>query len=405
MLKRERYLSKIRPFYEVDLIKVLLGVRRSGKSEILKQVRQELIDQGIKVENILYLNFEDLTNSHLLESKLLNDFVLSYIDTSTKSYLFFDEIQVVHDFERVLASLKASQNVSIFVTGSNSNLLSGELATLLAGRYVSFKIYPFMYQEACEYMSQLNKPINHDQFFIDYLQWGGFPQRFDLGDQDQVRTYLIDLFESIVSKDVLQKTKDVDHSVISRILKYLFDNNAKLFSIRKVYTDLYTIDKSIQPRYIYSGITRILNAQIVNECKRYDIKGREILTQLEKYYVVDMGLKSILNTKPEKDIGFSIETVLYNELTSRGYQCHVGKTYKGEVDFVVIKNNKKCFIQACYYLASEDIVEREFGAFSPIRDESPKYVISLDKVDFTQNGINHLNLIEFLLGIKDISLS
>lgn len=402
MLKRERYLSKIRPFYDVDLIKVLTGVRRCGKSEILKQIREELINNSVLKENILYLNFEDLSYSSILNAQALNEYVVKWIQTKEKVYLFFDEIQMVKDFERVLSSLKATQNVSIFVTGSNSNLLSGELATLIAGRYVSFKIYPFTYQEACEYKFENTSNIDHDRFFIDYLKWGGFPQRFDLHSEDQIKTYLSDIFESIVNKDVLQRSKDVDHSLVFRILRYLFEHNAKLFSIRKVFNDLVQVDTKIQAKQIYSGIQNILNAYIVNKCQRYDIKEREVLTQLEKYYVADLGLKTILSTEPNADFGFNVETIIHNELISRGYRCLVGKTYKGEVDFIVFNGDKKCFIQVSYYLASEEIIEREFSAFSPIRDESPKYVISLDKIDASRNGIRHLNVIDFLLGKKDI---
>lgn len=402
MLKRERYLSRIRPFYDVDLIKVLVGIRRCGKSEILRQIREELIEHSVPTENILYLNFEDLSYNSLLNAQALNEYVLKHIHQNGKFYLFFDEIQMVKDFERVLSSLKATQNVSIFVTGSNSNLLSGELATLIAGRYVSFKIYPFVYQEACAYKLDPAKSIDHDAFFLDYLRWGGFPQRYDLNSEEQVRTYLSDIFESIINKDVLQRTKEIDHSLIFRILRYLFDHNAKLFSIRKVFNELYNVDTKIQAKQIYTGIKNIINAYIVNECKRYDIKDRDVLTQLEKYYVADLGLKTILSSELNLDYGFNIETVIHNELISRGYRCFVGKTYKGEVDFVVFNGDKKCFIQVSYYLASEEIIEREFGAFSPIKDVSPKYVISLDKIDASRNGIRHLNVIDFLLGKKEI---
>jgi uncharacterized protein len=404
MLKRELYLEKIRPFYSLDLIKIIVGIRRSGKSEILKQIRTELISSGINSNAIITINFEDFFFEHLRDPHKLNEYILEKIVDNAKTYIFLDEIQMVADFQRVLASLKATRDVSIFVTGSNSNILSGDLATLLAGRYVSFNILPFTYNETCDFLKQIGRNVDESTFY-EYLKWGGLPQRFQLREEDQITTYLRDVYDSIINKDVLCKVDKVDQNLLNRIVRYLFDNTAKVFSVKSVYNYLVKDDRSIQAKVIYSDIDRIVNSRAVIRCQRYDIKGKSILSHYEKFYVTDLGLRTILKTNQESDISYSLETIVHNELVARGYECFVGKTYKGEVDLVVFKDGKKCFIQVSYLLASEETLTREFEAFGPIKDASPKYILSLDKIDLSRDGIIHLNIIDFLLRIEDINLS
>lgn len=404
MLKRELYLEKIRPFYSLDLIKIIVGIRRSGKSEILKQIRTELISSGIENNAIITINFEDLFFEHLRDPHRLNEYILERIVYNTKTYIFLDEIQMVTDFQRVLASLKATKDVSIFVTGSNSNILSGDLATLLAGRYVSFNIMPFTYKETCDFLKQTGIAVDEGTFY-EYMKWGGLPQRFQLHEEDQITTYLRDVYDSIINKDILSKVDKVNQHLLNRILRFLFDNTAKVFSVKSVYNYLFSDDRSIQPKVIYSDIDRIVNSRAVMKCQRYDIKGKSILSHYEKFYVTDLGLRTILKTNQENDISFSLETIIHNELIARGYECFAGKTYKGEVDLVVFKESKKCFIQVSYLMASEETLKREFEAFGPIKDASPKYVFSLDKIDLSREGIIHLNIIDFLLRIVDINLS
>ena len=404
MLKRELYLEKIRPFYHLDLIKILIGIRRSGKSEILKQIKAELVTSGIADNAMITINFEDFSYESLHDPKKLNEYILEKIDEKTKTYLFLDEIQMVTDFQRVLASLKATQNVSIFVTGSNSTILSGDLATLLAGRYVTFNIMPFTYRETCDFLNQ-SGVIADERTFYEYMKWGGLPQRFQLKEEDQIRTYLRDVYDSIIIKDIISKMNKIDQNLLVRIIRFLFDNTAKVFSVKSVVNYLLNEDRSIQSKVVYSDIDRIINSRSVMKCQRYDIKGKSILAFYEKYYVSDLGLRTVLKTNLENDISYSLETIIHNELIARGYECFVGKTYKGEVDLVVFKEGKKCFIQVTYLMASEETLKREFEAFNTIKDASPKYVLSLDKADFSRDGVSHLNIIDFLLGIVDINFS
>lgn len=401
-LTRTKYLDQIRPHYEIDIIKVLIGIRRAGKSELLKQIIFELKETHIKEEQIVYLNFEDLRNENYLNYNSLNSYLLEHIDEHHKTYIFLDEIQNVVGFEKVISSLKATQDVSIFITGSNSSILSGELATLIAGRYVSFTIHPFSFKEYVD-LKYLNESSDRDEAFNHYLKWGGLPQTLQYSSEGEINAYLNDVFDSIVVKDILSRYDKKHYSLIRRVIEYLFDNNAKIFSTRSVFNVLSKENASIQASHIYEIVEIILEAKIVSKCQRYDLKGKHILERLEKYYVSDLGLKSVI-IKRSDDIGFSIESVIYNELVSRGYQCYVGKTYKGEIDFIVFDGMKKCFIQVAYLLATQEVIDREFNAFSTLKDHSPKFVLSMDKLDFSRNGITHLNVIDFLLGEKDIQL-
>jgi len=404
MLIREIYLEKIRPFYHIDLIKVLVGVRRSGKSEILRQIKSDLVSQGIDNDSILSINFEDYLFEPYRDPNKLYSYILEKIKIGKKTYILLDEVQAVIDFQRILASLKATQDVSIFVTGSNSNILSGDLATLLAGRYVSFHIMPFTYQEVCLYLTQSGQEVN-EETFNEYLKWGGLPQRFQLKEERHIATYLNDVFDSIINKDILAKVDRVDQNLLNRTIRFMFDNTAKVFSSHTVYNQLLIEDKTVQRKVVHTNVDRILSSMAVMKCQKYDIKGKAFLTVYEKYYIADLGLRTILRSSSETDISYSLETVVHNELVARGYQCYVGKTYRGEVDLVVFKDTKKCFIQVTYLMETEETRNREFGAFSPIKDGAPKYVLSLDRIDFSRDGIQHLNIIDFLLGKVDIHFS
>lgn len=397
---RERYLNQIRPHYDIDIIKVLIGIRRSGKSELVKQIIGDLSNSGINSNQIIYINFEDMRNEELLDYKELNKHLIRSLDKTYKTYIFLDEIQYVFNFEKVISSLKASENVSIFITGSSSSIVSGELATLIGGRYVSFTIQPLSFDEFYS-LNEFNQTSNKEEALNTYLKWGGLPQVYQYKDENGIIAYLNDVYDSIVIKDILNRTEKKNYNLLKKVIEYLFDNSGKIFSTNTVYEELFNIDRSIQNDSVSEAVRLIIEANVVSECKRYDLKGKKILSRLEKYYISDLGLKSVVN-KRNDDFGFNIETVIFNELISRGYQCFVGKTYKGEVDFVVFNGTKKCFIQVAYLLATDEVIEREFGAFKPIKDQSPKFVLSMDKFDFTRDGITHINIIDFLLFKKDI---
>lgn len=410
VIKRELYLEKIRPYYDIDIIKVLTGMRRSGKSIILKQIMNEIISTSkVSKDHIIYINFEDFAYEEIKTAKLFYELVKSKMIDDEKYYMFFDEIQHVSEFEKVIASFKATCNCSIFITGSNSKLLSGELATLLVGRTVEFKILPFSYKESCDYLKLNGVNVNHDEFFYNYLEFGGLPQRFDFKSPDATLKYLKEHYQGICEKDIFKKNSSVEKYKFNAICSYVLANAGKEFSAENVMnfynSNNQAAKKEIEKKTIYNYLEKMEKAFLISRVQRFNIAGKEILKTKEKQYAMDMGLRIIQTNTLHFEDTFFLENIIYNELIVRDYEVFVGKTYKGEVDFVAIKGNKKCFIQVAYLLASQATIDREFDAFSPISDASPKYVLSLDKMDMSRNGIAHINIIDFLLGKKDIYLT
>lgn len=404
-LKRELYLQQIRPFYESDIIKVITGVRRAGKSVLLKTITEELIANGIEDSHIIYINLEDMDYEYIQNASDLNKEIKARIRDDDKYYIFLDEIQHITDFEKALASFRATLNVSLFVTGSNSTLLSGELATLLTGRTVEFEILPFSFSELKEYLEINNKPFSEDVFY-DYLKWGGFPLRFDYVDETAIRRYLSNLYESIVNRDIIKKSGNMDKKQFMDISLYILANAGKEFSADNICTYYeHQNNKPIARRTIYNYLDKMKKAYLIHGVSRYNIIGKAALKNREKYYAVDMGFRTINTNTINFEDTFFLENIIYNELLTRGYNVFTGKTYKGEIDFVAIKDGKKCFIQVSYLLASAETIKREFGAYDKITDASPKYVLSLDKIDMSQNGIVHMNIIDFLLHKKDLMLT
>lgn len=388
MIIRETWLKKIRPFYENELIKVLIGIRRCGKSVILKQIANEIEADDV---HKIFINFEDLEFNALQDELALYNYVKALITDEKKYYLFFDEIQNVQNFEKAINSFRLL-NTSIFITGSNAKLLSGELATLLSGRYVSFKILPFTFTEAVEIQGIANPD---EKTLMDYIQWGGMPQRFSIKHDDELKIFLSDLYDSIVLKDVVTRYKIQNIALLNKIIDYLSINTSQIFSGTSIANFLKSEKRDCSKESLYNYLTFITNSCIVNKISRYDIQGKRILSTLEKYYLTDVGLARIHSTKI--DLGASLENIVYNELISRGYEVHIGILRNAEIDFIAQRGNQKEYFQVCYMLASEETIKREFGAFNSVKDNYPKYVLSLDKFDFSQNGIIHKNIIEWLL--------
>ncbi|MDD3207592.1 MAG: ATP-binding protein [Bacilli bacterium] len=406
LFKRELYLSRLREYYDIDLIKVLTGIRRAGKSKILEQIIDELKERGIDESHIVFINFEDLDFQYLDTANKLNDYVKTKMVTDQKYYLFFDEIQHVKDFEKAIASLKATRNCSIFVTGSNSKLLSGELATLLVGRTVEFKIFPFTYKESIGYLELLGREIKAD-FFFDYLKWGGFPQRFNFVNESDIKQYIESIYNGIISKDIFKRDSAIEEYKFKSICAYILANAGKEFSAANIANYFCAVNSrnniEIDKKTIYNYLERMEKAFFISRVKRFNISRKEVLKSIEKQYAVDSGLRTINTNSINYEDTFFLENIVYNELIVRGYDVYTGKTYKGEVDFVAIKDGKKFYIQVSYYMINKETIDREFNAFSPIKDASPKVVLSLDQIDLSRNGISHINLVDFLLGNKDLS--
>ena len=289
MIKREKYLSRIRGFYHKDLIKVISGIRRCGKSILLTQIIDELKEQGISEKQIIYINFEDYDYSFIKTGNDFHEYVKDRILINEKNYLFFDEIQVIQEFERVINSLKVKYDTSIFITGSNGKLLSGELATFLAGRYVSFSLYPFSFSELCE-LKKIDKSKVTDEILYEYMIWGGLPQRFSLESEEQTKTFLRDVYDAIVLRDIIQRAGVKDVELFGRIIEYLVCNPSQLFSPQSMTDYFLSINRKVSKETIYNYLEHITTSLIMSKVSRYDIRGKRILTKLDKYYLTDMGL-------------------------------------------------------------------------------------------------------------------
>ena len=396
MIIRENYLKKIRNFYDTDVIKIITGIRRCGKSELLKQIQNELIKKNVKKENIIYINFEDVSYDNITDYQNLHDYVLKKITNKDKYYLFFDEIQLVKSWEKAINSLRVKANTSIFITGSNSNLLSGELASLISGRYVTFKIMPFSFSEVIEFKNIKNR-IEIEKCFDEYLMWGGLPGRFLYNDEEAIKTYLSDVFSSISIKDIIKRNNISDITAFERILEYIMTNPSQTFSPTKMLGELAKEGLSLSTKTIYDYLAYTEYAYINSRISTYDIRGKRILSRKDKYYLTDLGLGQIINRNKKLQLGAYLENIVFNELIVRGYEVSIGNNNGNEIDFIASKDKEKKYFQITYLLASEEIIKRELEAYSNIDDNYPKYVLSLDKYDFSDNGIIHMNVIDFLL--------
>ena len=398
MIIREKYLSKIRPFYEQDLIKVIMGIRRCGKSVLLLQIIDELKEKGIDEKQIIYINFENEEYNFIKNDIDLHNYIKEKIVNKEKYYLFFDEIQNVKDWEKAVNSFKASKNVSIFITGSNSDLLSGELATHLAGRYVSFKIYPLTFSEVCE-LKNIKDEKEIEDAFNEYITWGGMPQRFVLTDEEQTKTYLSDIYDSIVLKDIIARFGIKDLDLFNRVVEYIVTTPSQNFSADSLSNYFKNKDnREVSKITLYNYLEYMTKAMLINKADRYDIRGKRILNGKYKYYLTDLGLGQVKNIGKRPQLGAYLENIVYNELVSRGYDVKIGNLEKAEIDFIATKFEEKIYVQVAYILADEAVVDREFGAYKYVEDNYPKYVLTMDKYNFSQEGIIHKNVIDWLLG-------
>lgn len=399
VIKRESYMARIRPFIGNELIKVLTGLRRSGKSVMLDLIREELSEAGVFDKQFISFNFEEMSNAPLNTAETLREEILKRAqDIDGKIYLFFDEIQEVSEWERCVNSLRVELDCDIYITGSNARLLSGELATNLAGRYVEFVIYPFSFAEFSELYQDVIGNTPQNEVFTKYLTIGGMPYLSNLRYAEQPsHQYLQDLYNSVVLKDVVKRNSIRDVDLLERIIAYITTNVGTIFSATSIANYFKSEKRTVATDTILNYIKACEDAYLFYRVRRQDLQGKKILASNEKYYIADHGIREAVFGGNMRDINLVLENIVFMELLRRRYDVTVGKASTKEIDFVCEKQGQKLYIQVSYLLASEETIDREFGAYSTIRDNFPKYVVSLDDFDMSRNGIKHMNVRDFLL--------
>lgn len=399
MIKREMYMKRIRPFINTDLIKVMTGIRRCGKSVMLELIKDELKNNGVDPSQFLSFNFEDMRNSHLCTAQVFHDEVLLRTQNlSGKIYLFFDEIQEVEHWEKCINSFRLELDCDIYITGSNAKLLSGELATVLGGRYVEFTIYPFSFSEFRKLYLSVFPESSDSAVFQKYLLLGGMPYLSNLRFMEAPsRQYLMDIYHSVILTDVVKRNKIRDVDMLSRIVAYVMGNIDTTFSSSSIVKFLKNEKRKVSPETVLNYISYCTSAYLFYQVKRQDLQGKQILATNEKYYMADHGLREAVFGGNMKDINLILENIIFMELLRRGYSVTVGRVGTKEVDFVCQLQDQKLYIQVTYLLTSEETIQREFGVYNSIRDNFPKYVVSMDEIDMSQNGIKHKNIREFLM--------
>ena len=392
-------MQRIRPFINTDLIKVFTGIRRAGKSVMLELVKNELKESGIGEENFLCINFEQFSNSQFLDVESLYKKITDFQkNTKGKIYLFFDEIQEVDGWEKCINSCRIDFDCDIYITGSNAKLLSGELATYLAGRYVEFVIYPFSFAEFFEMNLIKNPNVDKATCFMQFLKTGGMPFLSNFPDDDSAKSqYLIDIYNSVVLKDVVKRNNIRDVDTLERIVAYAFSNIGHIFSATSLSKYFKSENRKISHDTILNYLKFCSDAFLFYKINRYDLEGKKIVTVNEKYYCADHGLREALFGKNIQNIDQVLENIVCLELLRRNYKVYVGKKGDLEIDFIAEKQGKKIYIQVAYLLANEETIKREFSVYNAVKDSYPKYVVSMDELDFSQNGIIHKNIKDFLL--------
>ena len=401
MTKRELYIEKIKPFIDKDIIKVLTGIRRSGKSVMLKLIMEELKQNKIDEKQFININFENLINIELTTADKLHEYILKKAsEIKKKCYIFLDEIQEVKDWEKCINSLRVNEeyDFDIYITGSNAKLLSGELSTYLAGRYVEFVIYPFSFKEFLETLKSIQQDVSTREAFQKYVKFGGMPFLYNLAFEEEASLqYLKDIYSSIILKDITQRNKIRDTDLLERVISYLIMNVGNNFSATSISKFFKSENRKVSVETILNYIKAAEESFLIYRVSRDDLIGKKVLNVNEKYYIADHGMREAILGSNQRDINQIFENIIYLELLRKGYNVRVGKVDNLEVDFVCTKGNEKIYVQVTYLLASPETIEREFTSLEKIDDNYPKYVISMDEFDMSRNGIIHINIIDFLM--------
>ena len=401
MIERDFYITQLENFIDKPFVKIITGIRRSGKSTILQLFKERLLNKGVLQEQIIYVNFESFIYSDLRSAESLYQYITSLLKTSERSYLLLDEIQEVKAWEKCINSLLVDFEVDIYLTGSNSHLLSSELATYLAGRYIEIPIFTLSFEEYLQFRSGFSqiKEFNDKEGFIRYLRLGGFPA-IHIADYTEENAYKIiyDIYSSIILRDTIQRYNIRDVELLERVVRYVFDNIGNTFSGKNVADYFKSQRRKIDINTVYNYLNALEGAYIIYRVPRYNVKGKEILKTQEKFYLSDVSLLYATMGYRDRMIAGVLENIVFLELKRRNYTVYTGKSDTREIDFIAEKPGKKLYVQVAYKLESEDTVEREFSPLLNIKDQYPKYVVTMD--DFwkeTVEGVQHFHIADFLL--------
>jgi len=395
MIKRNEYLEKLIGFKDKQLIKVITGIRRCGKSTLFELFQKYLIENGIEQNQIITINFENADFEELTDYKVLYNYLKEKLVENKKTYIFLDEIQNVKDFQKVVDSLYINKNVDLYITGSNAYFLSGELATLLSGRYVEIKMLPLSFKE---FLSAFEDKTDILKKFQLYLEVGSFPYLFALNnDKKLIKDYLSGIYNTVILKDVVARKNISDVSMLESIIKFMFDNIGNITSSKKISNTMTTAGRKISSPTVENYLSALTDSFILYKVNRYDISGKQYLKTAEKYYVVDLGLKQLLLGSKKQNLGHNIENIVYFELLRRGYEVYIGKLRETEIDFIAIKDEKIEYYQVSQSVLDEDTLIRELKPLKSIKDHNQKFLLTLDNVPkINHNGIIQINLVDWL---------
>lgn len=397
MLRRTLYLNKLDKFKDSDLIKVITGVRRSGKTCLLKQYIDDLKNQGIPEKNIIFISLESANFDFLKEYTDLNQYIFNKTaNIKGKIYIFIDEIQMIDSWQKSVNSFRVDLDADIYITGSNSKILSGELATLIAGRYINIEVFPFSYRELLNYYSQKRDLTSKDEIdiFNQYITYGGFPGNLIFDDEGKI-DYLNDIFNSIILKDIILRNKIKNIDFLERLIKFVISNIGQIFSINSIRKYLKHENISVSTNTLSNYLNNCLNAYLLLKASREEIKTKKILTINEKYYCIDPGFYR-LKVGSKASMSQILENIVYLELIRKNYNVTVGNINNTEVDFICKRFDKTIYIQVSESIIDENTRNREFKSLISIKDNYPKYILTLDSFDYSKDGIIHKNIIDFL---------
>lgn len=392
MVERKQYLEKLKKLQSKQVIKVVTGVRRCGKSTLLMQFRKYLEQNGTDSQQMISINFEDIENEHLLEYHSLHKYITERLVSGKMTYIFLDEIQNVPDFQKAIDSLYIRENTDIYITGSNAHMLSGELATLLSGRYVEIPMLPLSFAEYYELSGTDRRTV-----WNEYFQNGGFPYAVQIEDEEIRRDYLNGIYSTVLLKDIVGRKKVQNVQLMESVIRFLFDNIGNIVSSKKIADSLTSFGRKTTSVTVENYINALMESFILYKAERYDIRGKQYLKSLEKYYIVDVGLRRLLLGDKNRDIGHILENIVYLELIRRGFKVSIGKVGELEIDFVAETGGEKIYYQVSASVLDPVTFEREITPLKRVNDNYPKFIITMDEIPMNEDGIKIINIVDFLM--------